>query len=120
MATETITDRARRFAVPAILVLIGLTVAYFFLLYQPPESLGDIETALKDRGKILVVGGDDLVDIEAPGATLVPLSREREIGRLLEGRDEAAVVRALQKRGYKALLADTRLARLDRLTKVSI
>lgn len=120
MSHETLTDRARRFALPSVLLLGALAAAYFFLVFEPPESLGELETHLKDAGKVLVVGGDDLADLKAPGATLVPLSRERALAKLLDGRDEAAVVRALEKKGYQALLADTRLARPDRLPRVTI
>ncbi len=120
MSSETLTDRARRFALPALLLLGALAVAYFFLVYEPPESLGDLETHLKDAGKVLVVGGDDLAELRAPGATLVALSSERALAKLLEGRDEAAVGRALEARGFKALLADTRLARPDRLPRVTV
>lgn len=120
MASETLTDRARRFALPTLLLLAALAVAYFFLVYQAPESLGDLETHLKDAGKVLVVGQDDLADLKAPGATLIPLSRERGLAKLLDGRDEAAVVHALEARGFKALLADTRLARADRMPRVTV
>ncbi|MBI2894093.1 MAG: hypothetical protein HYY06_11125 [Deltaproteobacteria bacterium] len=117
---ETLTDRARRFALPALVLLTGLTVAWFVFVYERPESLGNIQRFLENQGKVLVVGGDDLVDLNAPGTELVSLAQERGISRLLEGRDEAAVVLALERRGYKALLADTRLARLDELARVSV
>lgn len=120
MSSETLTDRARRFALPTLLLLGALAAGYFFFLFEPPESLGDLETHLADAGKVLVVGGDDLAELRAPGASLVPLSRERGLAKLLEGRDEAAVVRALEARGFKALLADTRLARADRLPRVTV
>lgn len=120
MASETLTDRARRFALPTLILLGAVAVAYFVFVFQAPESLGDLETHLQDAGKVLVVGEDDLADLKAPGATLVPLSRERGLAKVLDGRDEAAVVRALEARGFKALLADTRLTRADRLPRVSV
>lgn len=91
----------------AIAVLAGLTGVALWLGRGVPGTEG-LAIELRDRGRIAVIGDDELLRIEAEGAELVPA---RDVPGLLEalaGRDEAALDRALLAAGIAGVLVDGR------------
>ncbi|HKU41490.1 MAG TPA: hypothetical protein VJR89_25210, partial [Polyangiales bacterium] len=67
-----------------------------------------LESALVGRGRIAVVGGEDLLQLQARGAELAPLGRWPEIERALAGNDEPALAKAMQNAQVSGLLVDAR------------
>jgi hypothetical protein len=63
---------------------------------------------LEDVGRVVVVGGDDLLRLGADGTTLVAASEVPGLDALLDGTDEAALARALADGGIAGIVADGR------------
>lgn len=72
------------------------------------EGTAEMERFLEDRGRVAVVGGDDLLRLGADGATLVRGAEIAGLEAALAGSDEDALSEVLSEAGVEALLVDGR------------
>ncbi|HKP64682.1 MAG TPA: hypothetical protein VJV78_48430 [Polyangiales bacterium] len=84
---------------------VGLAIAG---LGCDAQSAADLEHALVGRGRIAVLGGEDLVRRQAHGSELGPVSRWPELDRALAGSDERALAQAMQTANVQGILVDAR------------
>lgn len=91
------------------LVAVGAAVGIGAWLYAPaPPGTAPIARELRDRGRIAVVGEDDLLRLQAEGAELVPAARLEGLEDALSGTDEARLEAVMEERAIAGLLVDTR------------
>lgn len=76
--------------------------------HRPVAGTGELAHRMENEGRVLVVGGSDLVRLASPGATLVPEQDAAALTPLLDGRDERAFTDALTDAGFGAVLVDGR------------
>ncbi len=86
---------------------IALTIAW---TRRPVPGIGELPRRLENRGRVLVVGSEELTRIRSDGATLVR-AEDTELGALLDGTDERAFTETLAHGGFGAILADQRIVR---------
>jgi hypothetical protein len=67
-----------------------------------------LENALVGRGRIAVLGGDDLVRKQPRGVTLIPTSSVPEVEAALRGSDDRALANAMQATKLQGVLIDAR------------
>jgi len=67
-----------------------------------------LENALVGRGRVAVLGGQDLVSTQPQGAELSPASKWPEIERALSGTDDRALASAMQAAKVSGVLVDVR------------
>ena len=65
-----------------------------------------LERALVGRGKVAVVGGEELLRLQARGTELVAVAQTPELDKALQGEDDRAVAQAMQRAQVQALLVD--------------
>ena len=94
--------------VVVVLLLLGGAGAiyYFFGRHVPGGS--ELELELADRGRIAVIGGDDLTRLHAEGAELLPASEIPGMPEALSGRDEAVLEQVFVDQGIAGVLVDGR------------
>lgn len=94
-----------------VVVLAALGAAWVgFRLWSQRDivGVGDLEHQMDNEGRILVVGGSDLLRLHPDGATLAPESAYPELSAMIDGRDERAFAEALTSGGFGGLLVDGR------------
>jgi hypothetical protein len=100
--------RVSRAVLAVGVVLVAIAIAAFVgWSRRPVPGVGDLPRRLENRGRVLVVGGTELLRVRAEGATLVPEARSG-LTELLDGNDERAFTDALTHAGFGAILADER------------
>lgn len=72
------------------------------------EGTAEMERFLEDRGRVAVIGGDDLLRLGAEGATLFRAADVPDLEAALAASDEDELARVLSERGVEALLVDGR------------
>ncbi|MBX3271921.1 MAG: hypothetical protein KF729_16755 [Sandaracinaceae bacterium] len=87
--------------------ILGLTGLALWLGRTVPGTEG-LAVELRDRGRIAVIGADELLRIEAEGAELMPAREVPGLVEALAGRDEEALDAALARAGVAGLLVDGR------------
>lgn len=92
----------------ALLVLGGGAAAAVFLTRGPVPGTAPILTELRDRGRIAVIGGDDLLSLSAEGAQLVPVAEVAGLQAALDGNDEEALALVLSEEAVGGVLVDGR------------
>ncbi len=93
------------------LVVIGGAVAAGLSLYAPPPAgTVDLVNELRDRGRVAVVGADDLLRLRAEGVELIPASEIEGLEAALDGSDEARLESVLDERAIAGILVDARAA----------
>lgn len=71
----------------------------------PVEDLGEMDLHLRSCGTVVVVGSDDLLELnEVQGCDLESVSEHPDIEKALSGRDEMELVRALRSAGAEKIL----------------
>jgi hypothetical protein len=72
------------------------------------HGAADLEHALVGRGRIAVLGGEDLVRSRAHGSELAPVTRWPELDRALARGDQQLLAQAMQAAGVQGILVDAR------------
>jgi hypothetical protein len=67
-----------------------------------------LEDALVGRGRVVVLGGDDLVKHTPQGVELVPVAKFPDVDRALAGDDDRALANAMQASKVAGVLVDAR------------
>lgn len=91
----------------AVVAVAGAVAGAYYLATTVScarRDLGAMEQHLEGRGTVVYVGPASLGALDAPRCTLVPAERHREVVEALEGRDEAALVEALETAGARSIL----------------
>jgi hypothetical protein len=99
------------FVILGIALVVSVVILGVWLVGRVPPGAGDLTIELRDRGRIAVIGGDDLRRLSADGAELVLARDVAGLDAALAGRDEAALEEALSARGIAGLLVDGRAPR---------
>jgi hypothetical protein len=73
-----------------------------------PSESAKLENALVGRGRVAVLGGDDVVRNQPRGVELSPASQWPEIERALAGTDDRALASAMQAANVAGVLVDAR------------
>ncbi|MGE0789631.1 MAG: hypothetical protein AB7S26_28420 [Sandaracinaceae bacterium] len=92
----------------AVLAVGGLAAVGWVLATGAPSVSAELLHELRDRGRIAVVGGEDLARLGAEGAELTPSAQVPGLDAALDGDDVAALDAALQENGIGGLLVDGR------------
>lgn len=96
-------------SIAIVLLGVGAAVGLGAWLYAPPPpGTAPIARELRDRGRIAVVGGRDLLRLEAEGAELIPAARIEGLEEALESTDEASLAEVLERDAIAGLLVDAR------------
>jgi hypothetical protein len=92
-------------------VILSLVAGAGWWLWSRREiaGVGDLAHRMENEGRILVVGGDELLRLHAEGATLVGEHDAPDLTPLLDGRDEDAFVHALASGGFGAIVVEGHL-----------
>jgi len=101
--------RSRGLLIWGALLVVGAGALGLYLLSgrATPGTL-ELRRELRDRGRVAVVGGEDLTDLEAEGAQLLPSSEIQGLDEALSSTDEARVSEILQAEAIGAVLVDGR------------
>jgi hypothetical protein len=94
-------------ALGAVLV-VGVVVALVLFGRRPVPGIGELPRRLENRGRVLVVGSDELTRVRADGSSLVAESASG-LSELLDGTDERSFTEALAHEGFGAIVADERV-----------
>lgn len=78
-----------------------------------PNQVERLEAALVGRGRVVVLGAEDLVQKPPRGATLIPSAKLPEIDRALHGADDRALANAMQQADLQGVLVDAREGAFD-------
>lgn len=101
--------RTWAFGVLGVLAVGALIAVVAYLLWRPGvEGTGDLVRFLEDRGRVAVVGADDLARLRPEGTTMVRASEVPGLDAALDASDEAALARVLSESGIEGLVADGR------------
>jgi hypothetical protein len=93
----------------ALVVVIALVIAGWALWSRRAVAgVGDLAHRMANEGRVLVIGGDDLLRLRAEGSTLEAEREFSELSAMLDGRDERIVAEAMASDGIAALLVDGR------------
>ncbi len=90
-----------------VLLIGGVAGAALWLGRAVPGTEG-LAIELRDRGRIAVIGDDELLRVAAEGAELLPARDVPGLEAAVRGRDEAALDAALLQAGVAGLLVDGR------------
>lgn len=94
------------------LALVGVggaaVAAWLALGGRSLPGTGGLMVELRDRGRIAVVGAEDLTRLEVTGTELVPAASVEGLQAALEGTDEAALAEVLTERGIGNVIVDGR------------
>lgn len=94
--------------VTLVLLIGGGWVALRSWDHRAIAGVGDLEHRMENQGRILVIGGSDLLRMHPEGATLVAERDAAELTPLLDGRDETTFVDALTTAGFGGIVVDGR------------
>lgn len=95
--------------VTLVLAVLAAAVGAGFWAYAPaPVGTGPLAAELRDRGRIAVVGDDDLLRLDADGAELIPARDVEGLEAALAGTDEDRLEAVLRQSGIAGILADGR------------
>jgi hypothetical protein len=97
-----------RFVVLAVVLSLVATGAWIFWSSRDVSGVGDLEHHMENEGRILVIGGEDLLRLHPEGATLAAERDFSELSAMIDGRDEERFVRALATEGFGAIVVDGR------------
>ncbi len=95
-------------AAAVLLLLGGGLAAVLIFAGGPVPGTEPIVRELRDRGRIAVIGGEDLLRLTAEGAQLVPVSEVPGLQAALDGNDEEALALVLSEQAVGGLLVDGR------------
>lgn len=91
------------------LVVIAAALGLGLSLYAPaPAGTGELANELRDRGRVAVVGGGDLLRLRAEGVELIAASEVEDLEAALSGTDEARLDAVLDERAIAGILVDGR------------
>lgn len=93
--------RTTAYAATAALLILGALFA-FGLLGRPTDF--PLRELLKERGKIAVLGENEMLEMHAEGTELVPIAELPRIERLINRNDAPALARAMTEAGIDGLL----------------
>ena len=91
----------------ALVVVIGSIGARAWAR-RPVGGTSDLAHQMENEGRVLVVGGSDLLRLSAEGSTLVSEQQYPELSDLIDARDERALAARLAIDGIAAIVADGR------------
>jgi hypothetical protein len=89
-------------------IVLVVAMAVFAWSRRPVDGTAALARHLEDLGRVVVVGGDDLLRIRASGATLVASSEIVGLDAVLDGTDEEALAAVLADHGVAGVVADGR------------
>ncbi len=92
--------------------LAAAALGWTYWSHRAVSGVGDLEHRMENEGRVLVVGGEDLLRLHPEGSTLVPERDFSELSAMLDGRDERVLAAALAADGIGAILVDGR-ARIE-------
>lgn len=90
----------------AALVALAILGAWGLSLRAVP-GVGNVRAELRDRGRVVYVGRDDLGRLSAPGTTLVRANEIAGLTAAMQGNDSHRVAQLLSRAGVRSLLVDT-------------
>lgn len=90
----------------AALVALAILAAWGLSLRAVP-GVGNVRAELRDRGRVVYVGRDDLGRLSASGTTLVRANEVAGLDAALQGSDSRRVSQLLSRAGVRSLLVDT-------------
>lgn len=91
-----------------LLALGGAIGGFVWYTSSRPRGGAMIERELRDRGRVAVIGQEDLLALEAEGAQLLPAAEVPGLGAALAETDETALNEVLQREAIAAVLVDGR------------
>jgi hypothetical protein len=92
-----------------VAIALGLAgAAYLWLGGRSLPGTAGLRHELRDRGRVAVVGGGDLLRLEAEGSSLRPAEAIPGLPEALAGTDERALAEVLREAGVGAVLVDGR------------
>jgi hypothetical protein len=94
--------------VAIIVVVVAGSIGAHAWARRSVAGIGDLAHQMENEGRILVVGGSDLLRLSATGSTLLSEQQDQELSELLDTRDERAFAAALSAHGIAAIVADGR------------
>jgi hypothetical protein len=100
--------RGRWLAGAVILMVAFGVVAWWAWANRPVTGSAGLDEALRDRGRLALVGGADLARLVAGTTELVPADQVEGVRRALDGTDATALGRAMDDAGIDGLLVDGR------------
>lgn len=103
---STSTFRFRR--LPSIQRALGSLLWVALAFACDTQDKPRLERALSGRGRIAVIGGEDLTRLSVRDAELVPIARLPQLSGALRGSDPSALVNALAASDLRGLLVDAR------------
>lgn len=75
---------------------------------RAPVGVGELAFEMRDLGRLVVVGGDDLMRIDAAGSTPLAASSVAGLSAALDGHDAAPLLSAMRAGGVAGLVVDGR------------
>jgi hypothetical protein len=97
-----------RWIATIVAIVIVAALGWSLWSHRAVAGVGDLEHQMDNTGRILVVGGDDLMRLRPEGSTLVHERDMSDLSAMLDGRDERALTTALATDGIGAILVDGR------------
>jgi len=97
-------------AIAGMFALCGAAIGAYAWMGRSVPGTSGITMEMRDRGRIAVVGGDELLRLEAEGAELQLAAEIPGMADALAGHDEAALDQVLVANGIAGVLVDGRQA----------
>lgn len=94
--------------VSAALAVLGAAGALAWIYRPAPPGTASLAAELRDRGRVALVGDDDLLRVRADGAQLIAARDIEGLEEALAGTDEAELDRVLREAGVAGVLVDGR------------